>query len=374
MLTRSASHAERLVAAVDSHGEPLRASLDPHVALVLTDAVTCRPLSGARQLTNVLHHRIADGTTLDPIGDTYTDWLPQVDDPQWRTYLTELADTADQRRRELGEQLADAPEQWAVEAFGAPPADRDQLKGWVKQAGAVAAHHKLTGHDDPTSALGPAPKAGQVEAYASWRSAWRALGRPESGRDELEMSDGQLLVRVRAHEREVAWGPKYVADELAGTRQAVATRRQEATMRRAGAAAAPDAAERDRLTREAAEADALADVLDERVQQLADADEARALWFALTAETRAAVDRSRAELSARRCADQHDEPTVTAEEWLAAHAEDVQVEDQQPGRHRRGRARRRRRAARHRRRRAPARAARGRRRDRRHRHPRCGRG
>jgi hypothetical protein len=38
---------------------------------VLIDAVTSRPLSGARQLTNVLHHRIADSTTLDPIGDSY---------------------------------------------------------------------------------------------------------------------------------------------------------------------------------------------------------------------------------------------------------------------------------------------------------------
>jgi conjugative relaxase-like TrwC/TraI family protein len=294
---------------------------------ILTTTVTCRPLTGARQLTNVLHHRIAEGTRLDPVGDTYADWLPHVEDPQWRSYLAQLAHTADARRAELGEQLATEPEQWAIEAFGAPPNDPDELKRWIKQAGIVAAHRELTGHDDQEAALGAAPKAGQVESYASWRAAWRALGRPEAGRDELEMNDGQLLVRVRAHQREVAWEPKYVADELAGTRQTVAARRQDAAMRRAAADAADNEAERDRLTREAVEADALADVLDERARQLAEADEARALWFAHTAETRVAAERAEAELSARHAAHGSDEPRVTAEEWLAAHAEDARVED-----------------------------------------------
>jgi hypothetical protein len=112
---------------------------------VLIDAVTSRPLSGARQLTNVLHHRIAEGTTLDPIGDSYTDWLPQVEDPRWRTYLKSLADTADQRRAALGADIAADPPQWAVEAFGPLPDDPEQRKEWINQAGVVAAHRELTG-------------------------------------------------------------------------------------------------------------------------------------------------------------------------------------------------------------------------------------
>ena len=49
------------------------------------------------------------------------------------------------------------------------------------------------------------------------------------------MSTGQLLVRVRAYEREKTWAPAYVANELAGTRQAADRHRHEATVRRAEA-------------------------------------------------------------------------------------------------------------------------------------------
>ncbi|OXM44939.1 TrwC relaxase [Amycolatopsis thailandensis] len=293
---------------------------------VLDDAVTARTLSGSRQLTNVIHHRITDTVTLDPVGDSYADWLPKVDDPQWATYLRTLADTADQRRQLLGDEQAKKPEQWAIEAFGPVPDTVDERDAWIEKVGAVAAHRELTGHDDPETALGAAPKSGQVEAYASWRSAWRVLGRPESGRDELEMSDGQLLVRMRAWEREKAWGPEFVGQELAGTHQALDARRRDAAMRRAEADAVADEAERERMLQEAAEADALADTLAARAAELEGADEARALWYAHTAETRAAADRASAEISARNL-DTTPVPLVTSDEWLQAHREHMATED-----------------------------------------------
>ncbi|OZM72838.1 TrwC relaxase [Amycolatopsis antarctica] len=295
---------------------------------VLTDAVAARPLGGARQLTNVIHHRITDAVTLDPTGDTYTDWLPATSEPQWQSYLAQLADTADQRRLELGNQAAaDAPA-WAVEAFGPVPAETAAADDWKAKVGVVAAHRELVGHDDDSTALGAAPKPGQVETYASWRSAWRALGRPEAGRDELEMSDGQLRVRVRAYQREQNWAPAFVAHELAGTSQTAADRRQSAALRRTEADAATDPQERARLTAEADEADALAAVLAERGEQLAVADQARAQWLAHTAATRAAADRAKAELSARHVDEREAEFAVTAAEWLEAHAADTAVEDQ----------------------------------------------
>ncbi|QRP48870.1 MobF family relaxase [Amycolatopsis sp. FDAARGOS 1241] len=293
---------------------------------VLGDAVSARDFAGARELSNVIYRRITRSVRLEPVGDSYADWLPKVDDPQWSAYLQSLAATADQRRRDLGERLAEEPQQWALEAFGPVPEQPEARDEWIRRAAVVAAHRELTGHDDAAAALGAAPKTGQVQEYASWRAAWRALGRPEEGADEEEMSDGRLLVRVRAWEREKAWGPEFVGNELAGTRQAQQRHSHEATMRRAEADAATDETERARLLQEATEAEALAEVLSQRATELATADEARAMWLAHTAETRAAADRARAQLNAR-AVEREPEQKVTADEWLDAHREHMAVED-----------------------------------------------
>jgi hypothetical protein len=298
---------------------------DPHQ--VLTDAVTAGPLAGSRQLTSVLHHRITENVTLDPRGDSYRDWTPKVGDPQWQVYLDTLADAADDRTRELGEEVLAEPPQWAIEAFGPAPETGTEQAAWVRKAGIVAAHRELTGQEDPTLAIGEAPKSGQVETYASWRAAWRALGRPEAARDELEMSDGQLRLRIRAYEREEAWEPRYVGNELAGTTQAASKQRHEAELRDAAAAVEADPAQRERFEQEAAQARALAHVLDQRATELSEADRVRGLWYAHTAETRAAADRARAELAVRDVdSNTVDEPT-SAEEWLAENAAADRAED-----------------------------------------------
>jgi AAA domain len=294
---------------------------------ILTDAVTSRPLDDARQLSNVLHHRITESVSLDPVAGTYTDWIPRVEDPNWRQYLVTLAETADTRRHELGREVAVRQPQWAVEAFGPAPNVASAREEWADRAAAVAAHRELTGHDDEATALGDPPKPGQVEAYASWRAAWRALGRPEADRDELEMSDGQLHVRVRAYQREEKWAPRYVANELAGTTQIAAQHRATAAVRSAEAASSPDAETRTLLEQQAADAAALAAALDARAAELEAADAARAQWLAHTAETRAAADRAGLELSARQAGDGRIDEPVTAEEWLAEHAAAQQADD-----------------------------------------------
>ncbi|MPZ63543.1 MAG: hypothetical protein GEU93_20115 [Propionibacteriales bacterium] len=283
---------------------------------VLTDAVHERSLDDARQISNVLHSRITTSTSLEPAGDRFTDWIPTVDDPQWRAYLTTLAETADARRDELGRQAAEHAPQWAVEALGPVPQDQDERDVWEGRAGTAAAHRELVGHDSPDDALGPAPKAGQVEAHASWQAAWRALGRPEAERAEAEMSTGQLRVRIRAYDREKTWAPAYVANELAATRQATDKHRQDAALRRAEAGGDP---QRPDLDLEADQGSALAEALDARAADLEQADEARAEWYAHTAETRAAADRAQAELSNRGAEHDRPEDMVTAELWLEAH-------------------------------------------------------
>jgi hypothetical protein len=197
----------------------------------------------------------------------------------------------------------------------------------VKRAATVATYREMVGHDVQSDALGPPPKPGQLETYAAWRSAWRALGRPEADRAEAEMSTGRLRVRIRAYEREKTWAPDYVANELAGTRQAADKHRHDATLWEARAAATTEHDAAAGLPDEAAKSAALAKALDDRAAQLAEADEARAAWYAHTAETRAAAERAAAEFTARQ-ADQHAEPPpVRAEEWLADHDVEAQAED-----------------------------------------------
>ena len=292
---------------------------DPRQTLV--DALGDGPLTGAKNLTNVIYARLTDGGTrrFDPAGSSYAEWTPRTDNPEWNDYLAALAAAADQRTAELGRAAAEDTPAWAVEALGPVPDDLTARATWQRRAGVVAAYRELRGHDDPADALGAAPKAGQVEQYAAYRAAWRALGRPEVDRATHELSDGQLRMRIRGWQREQAWGPRYVGHELAGTHQAAAHHHQTAALRRTEADAVTDDTERARLQQEAAEAAALAQALDQRAAQLQQLDDARAVWLAHTAGTRAAAEDAEALLAERHANDAEPEPVVTAEEWLATH-------------------------------------------------------
>ncbi|MFD1965336.1 MobF family relaxase [Pseudonocardia alni] len=297
---------------------------DPDI--VLSDAVGRGPLTGARTVSNVLYSRIRDGHRFDPVGQSWTDWTPRVEDKEWAAYLSALAEAADDRARSLGVGLADAPQPWAAAAFGEVPDDAGARAAWADTVGRVAAYREARGHDDPDDALGPAPQPGQVEQFAAYRAAWRDLGRPEIDREHLELSNGQLRMRVRAYNRELAAAPRYVANELAATHQAATRHHQDAALRRAEADAATDPAEQQRLTDEATQAAALAAVLEQRVTELGEVDDARSRWLAHTAETRAQAELSKAELSARD-ADDNPDDRVTAAEWKAAHDAAVAEDD-----------------------------------------------
>jgi conjugative relaxase-like TrwC/TraI family protein len=294
---------------------------------VLTAAIEERALEDARTLANVLHTRITDRLNLDPAGTSYRDWTPSTEDPRWSNYLESLATRADARRDELGDAALAEPPSWALDAFGPVPDEPTERSAWRDRAAAVAAHRELTGHTDDDTPLGAAPAPGQVEAYASWREAWRALGRPEADRDEMQMSTGRLHLRVRAYQREQAWAPRHVANELAGTIQAATTQRERATLRTAEAVATTDPERHAHLERQAAAAAALADTLETQVGTLRGLHDERASWWAHTAGTRVAAERAQAELSARRASEDATDDRTTAEEWMRAHEEAMRAED-----------------------------------------------
>lgn len=292
---------------------------------VLTDAVQQGSLTDARLLTNVIHHRITEATGLDPQGRSFRDWAPTVEDPQDQRYLSTLTERAETRRAELGDQVAAQQPQWAIESLGPLPVDPADRAVWIDKAATVAAHRELTGYTDPTQALGPPPKPGQVIEYACWRAGWDALDRPATTRAEQEMSTGQLHVRVRAANREAAWAPPFVADKLAGARQAAQARHQTAAILTAEADNTHDPTQRQQLIQQAAGAEAVAGVFDQQAQQLEKDDAARGAWLVETIHTRAAADRAKHELAARGATAPED--VTTAQEWLAAHQQAMREED-----------------------------------------------
>jgi hypothetical protein len=258
------------------------------------------------------------------------DLVPSGLPPEWEGWLRAHAHAADDRRAELGAQLAEQPPDWAVAALGPVPERGDdyqeqaaEREEWERKAGWAAAWRELTGHtDEPADEhmpLGTAPGAGLAEKRALFRTAHEALGLVDAGDEEANMTDGRLRARVHAYEREKVWAPRDVADELDTAHQRAEKARGDATLWTARAETTVDPDEQRRLRAAAQAARQEADALAEQIAALEEADEARAVWFAHTATTRDYADRGRAELRSRGVDVDHPTDRVTAQEWLDAH-------------------------------------------------------
>lgn len=132
------------------------------------------------------------------------------------------------------------------------------------------------------------------------------------------MTEGRLRNRVAAYEHELRWAPRYVADELEATHDALRRHRHDATVWDARANAESDPTEAAQLRVAAETAREQAEQLAEQVQQLELADDVRAAWWADTAVTRDNAERARVALNLRGIDLDTPQDRVTAEEWLAA--------------------------------------------------------
>lgn len=298
-------------------------------AEILRDAVTSRSLDGSASVAQVVHFRIRtalDGR-LDANVSTFADLLPRDLPEQSRLALDALARAGDARRAELGTQLAKAPPQWAREAIGPVPEDPAERATWEQRAGRVSAYREWIGHTGQADPLGPAPAAGLVEKHALYRDAHAALDLPDAGADEEQASEGLLRARVAAWEREQQWAPRYVADELDATHEALRQRRADATLYAAHADAATDPHEAEQLHAAAAGAQAAAEQLAEQVTALERADAARTAWTTETAITRDKAERGRVALGLRGIDLDAPHERVTAQEWLDAEEADRLADD-----------------------------------------------
>jgi hypothetical protein len=244
---------------------------------------------------------------------------------EWAQWLRDRAEAADSRREELGAQLAERADQlpeWAQRSLGPVPDDTSGRQDWERRAGIAAAYRELAGHADETDPLGRAPGAGLPEKQAFFNAAHDALDLIDAGKEEANLTDGQLRTRSAALTREEIWAPQYVADQLATTRQQADTARADATIWEARAERSADPHEASQLRVAAEHSAREAHELDQRAQSLETADEIRATWFAHTAVTRDHAERARAELRNRGIDPADTDDRVTAQQWWDAHLAD----------------------------------------------------
>ncbi|MGI5162720.1 MobF family relaxase [Microbispora sp. CA-102843] len=241
-------------------------------AELVRSAVAARPLDGegadrAESIAKVLHYRIKRQLGTDapaPVpAVSYADRTPQADPAhpaaELLDHARQVAALMDDRRRELGTQVAEQPPAWAVAALGPVPADPIERAEWEHRAGVVASYREAQGFRDEARPIGHCPNT--PEARATWNAAYDALGRPEDMRDVYAMNTGELGRIVHNFSRKEAHAPVPVADELRAVSQAEVEARTRMELARRQAAAETDAQRRAELLDQAAQYAGLVEAL-----------------------------------------------------------------------------------------------------------------
>ena len=123
----------------------------------------------------------------------------------------------DARQAELGRQVAAQPPEWALKAWGVPPAAQESAArraDWEKQAGIVASYREAAGITDPAQAIGPVP-SGQAQLREAFRASVVALQLPDDEALLRAMGRGELEAKVTAFDRAAAIAPPDVSREIA---------------------------------------------------------------------------------------------------------------------------------------------------------------
>jgi hypothetical protein len=165
----------------------------------------------------------------------------------------------------------------------------------------VASYREAFGYHREDNAIGPAPGRANVEARAAWQAAYTALDAPEDERQIAARDDAELRNLIHDYEREQAWAPAFVDDELREANLAARDYRAQLVFEQAGLDAAADrrGEKHAEAAQRIADLEALNEHLDKRAADLDEIAQARSAWYAETAESRELADRARAELRRR---------------------------------------------------------------------------
>jgi hypothetical protein len=175
------------------------------------DSITAEPLDGLRSIAAGLHGRA--GKEPAPARGMTTGWAERT--PAQASAEIQSADQmADQRQAELGRQIASQPPEWAVRAWGRPPAEPGALQDdWQRRAGLVGYYREVTGITDPAQAIGPVPSA-QPDVAEMFHASVRALQLPDEAALLKAMGQGELEAAVDEHDRAIALAPADVQPEI----------------------------------------------------------------------------------------------------------------------------------------------------------------
>jgi conjugative relaxase-like TrwC/TraI family protein len=176
------------------------------------EMITERSMAGAHSIAAVMHGRLekaappARGQT-----QTFAERVPGGAAPQ----IGEIYQAADERQAEVGRELAERPEEWALKAWGVPPAEAGALRDdWERRAGLVGAYRQAAGITDPDLAIGPVP-AGKGILREMFSASVRALELPDERALMAAMGNEDLEARLVERERAVAVAPADVSVRLA---------------------------------------------------------------------------------------------------------------------------------------------------------------
>jgi hypothetical protein len=288
--------------------------LDP--ADVIRRAVESRDLAGARDVASVIDARIRQRVQplLPQPRGPWSARVPQLDDPERQTYLTEIAAMMDDRKQRLGQHAADHPPTWALKALGPVPADGPARQEWQHKASSIGAYREMYGYDHPTDPIGAQPAADSPDMRAAWHEAFLALGTAD-GPDVRGMPDGRLRLIRDTYTTETRWAPRHVGRELRLARLGARNADRDATRAEAEAEAARKHGNHERADRHqywAAAYQAMGSRYREQEETFAAAVADRREWEHATGHSRHLAVAADAELR-RRHPDQRIEPLRSAE-------------------------------------------------------------
>ena len=287
---------------------------------VLAVAVESRPLYGARDIARVIDSRVRHMLehTSPQARTSWSQRIPEMGDPALTRFMTELPAAMDARARRIGEHAARPLPLWAPRALGDPPQDPVKRLDWESRAAQLGAYQELYGYCAPGDAIGPEPGKTSPEARADWHTAFRALGRVD-GIDLRGRSDAQLRLQRATYLQETSWAPPHVGEELRLARLQVRTAFENATREEHESRAASDHESVERHERLARMWRAMEAKATRIAGLLADAQETRRQWAAMTEPTRRIAVAADLELR-RRHPDEFLEPLKSAEPDVTPHA------------------------------------------------------